>query len=256
MSSYDPWVVVSEFRQQNSVLYNRFRNMTQSFPGLAKLCNNPVLANRIYRSECSKYDNISEALYDLDKLSDNHVLIRFTEVDLCCIFEYHQYLYFITNVSDDIVEYGTNVELYQVVLSGKRQKLVFACTNFDQFDKLQHYAKDCFHVDVSKSNNQLTVNIPLNNESEIADNYNMLYNYIYNRNDITCCDSMKPVPLLQKLDYKYRVYSCNDTLDIRSLEQLLNTIKTIGGSAPVTINITNSFNTVTNDRQSQDRKKK
>lgn len=225
----------NKFSEKNPELFKKAEALTGDYKILAKIYDNIKLFSRINKSGCLIYSELVFAIFALETLPDESILIQFTEIDLYGIFTSEQYLNFIKNLGDDIEEYDISVNLYQVVISGKKQKLVFACTDFKYFDKLQNYARDCFGEDVSKSSNQLTVNIITQNEAEIADNYNKLYNFINNRNDQPCCESMKQIQLLQAMQYKFRKYSCNDTLSAKNMEELVKALRGATINAPIII---------------------
>lgn len=234
----DPIHKSLQFSERKPDMYKKACTITGDIHILAKIYDNTILFNKVFNSGCKIFVELVYAMFELENSADNTVLIHFTEIDLYGLFGQQSYLDFIKNINDKIEDDNISVNLYQVVIGGSKQKLVFACTDVVYFEKLQNYARDCFKVNISNSSNQITVDIITQNESEISDNYNKLYNFIYNSGDSICCESMKQIQLLQKMQYKYRRYACNDTLTARNMEELIKLLKSathITINAPVNI---------------------
>lgn len=217
---------VFRFRDEVPNLYGRARAITRDMDILAKIHNNIKLFTKIYNSGCLIFVELVRAIYTINTLPDETLLIHFTEIDLYGIFTHDQYLHFIKNLNDEIEDHNINVNLYQIVISGKKQKLVFACTDINYFEKLQNYARECFQSNITNSSNQITIDIVTQSENEIADSYNKLYNYINNRRDYVCCESMKQIQLINDMNYYYRKYSINDTLESKTKDDLFKLIRT------------------------------
>ncbi len=218
---------VGAFARKHPQVYHRANNLApDNISFLLKVYDNMKLFNRISRSDGKLFLDLFGAIYTADVEDTDTVLIHFTELDLYCVFTPQQYLDFVKNIADDIDDYGYAVSVYQVVISGKHQKLVFACTNVEHFDKMKKYASDCFHTSISTSADQITVNIVNDSEIKIFENYNKLYNYIHKLGDENCCDSMKQIQLMESFMYKYRKYSCDDSLKVRSMDDLMLALRT------------------------------
>jgi hypothetical protein len=168
-----------------------------------------------------------------DKLekTENTILMYFIDLDLYCVFTYDQYADLMGNINQEMIHQPENIpnaNIYQVVLSNKKQKLVFACGNQTQFDRLQKYAKDCFKKDIQISGNQLTIDIIVENDTQILDNYNLLYRHIMNSRDAdieSCTDALRIIPTLEYINYKYRNYSCTDTITASDKDELLKLLR-------------------------------
>jgi ATP-dependent helicase/DNAse subunit B len=72
------------------------------------------------------------------------------------------------------------VNLYQVVLAGRAQKLVF-CPTKEYFTKLQNYARNCFKADTNISSGQLSVNPVTKTKINIAQLRQIIQFYIRDR---------------------------------------------------------------------------
>jgi hypothetical protein len=134
-------------------------NLTRDIVVLSKMYDNFVLTRSILRSRCSKFTRLLDALNAIEKEQDGHILIQFTDIDIFCVFENRQYTRFVDTIGMNIEADTPPIDLYQIVLAGKRQKMVFACTDSKCFTKLQTYARDCFDADVRTAKNQITVDI-------------------------------------------------------------------------------------------------
>lgn len=249
-SIYDDEIkIITQFKIDKLSIYKKAREITSDLEILIKIFHNCRLFSKIYNAFDDK--NKHKIFIDLRKSlefineQDESILIQFTDLNIYCAFEKNQYLDFIKNLNDVIEDDGINVNLYQVVLAGKKQKLVFACTDAKYFEKLQNYAKDCFKETVNKSENQITINIITSNETEIMENYNKLYNFIHVRGDDITCESMKQIqPIQESLTLKFRKYSCNDTLTAGNLDELIKLLRSSHVIINAPINIINGNNNI------------
>jgi hypothetical protein len=148
----------------------------------------------------------------MSKSPDDHILIQFTDIDIFCIFDNKQYTHFIDTVSMNLEADTPPIDLYQIVLVGKKQKMVFACTDSKYFAKLQTYARDCFDSKVTTSRNQITVDIVNSSEDEITANYDRLYKYIDSVGDNNCLEVMNEIRVISEATHRYRKFSLNDNL--------------------------------------------
>jgi hypothetical protein len=138
-------------------------------------------------------------------MSSDYILVHLANIDLFCVFEKEQYLLFAGNIEEP-------VDLYQIILAGKRQKMVFACTDSKYFAKLQTYARDCFNADVRIAKNQITVDIVNSSESDITDNYSKLYKYVERLGDNRCLEVMYEISILRESAHRYRKFSLSDNI--------------------------------------------
>lgn len=232
--------IILKFEKAKPKIYEMAQKVTDKQKTLVKISKNMMLFGKISKSKSQLFDNLTEALLKLRDSAAGVMLIQFTELDLWGIYTQIDYLALLTNIQFD-VDCDYNFNFYQIVLAGCKQKLVFACTNRDYYEKLQAYARDCFKTDVNECDNHITVNIETNNENEIIDCYNKLFKYIYNRGDEQCCESMKQIQAIPNAICDYRKYSCS-TGEIGEIneERLLKAIKTF----PVVIN--NTYNITVN----------
>jgi hypothetical protein len=233
---------ITEFSEKLPRQFNDACSITQNMSTLVKIYKNIKLFNRVKRAKCTIYTELVRALCAVDE-AESMILIHFTDIDLYCVFTNDDYLDLATNIQGDVEDQLYGVNIYQVVLSGKRQKLVFACTDPEYFDKLQRYACDCFNKPTSASANEVMVDIVTNDEKEIFDSYNKLYDFIRSRNDLPCCDAMKPIQLMRDISYQHRRYSCNDTLSALTMDRLVGLLR----SAVIVIGDNNVVNAINGD---------
>lgn len=230
----------NKFSEKKPELFKKAYLLTRDCLILAKIYDNLPLFSTYSRSNCEKYSQLIDALFNL---KPDSVLIYFAEINLYGLFTPEDYATFCRNIANKIEEDGIYVNVYQLVLSEQKQKLVFMCTEESYYEKMQKYATDCFNsAKIQQSCAEICVDFPCNGDNEIIAAYNKLYNFIRERGDIPCCESMKQIQLLQKHNYSYREYSCNDTLTARTIDELTQFVRSIpSSSAPqnLVINITN-----------------
>ena len=221
---FDTVETAYKFYKEKPALYKEAKKITRDNDLLDKIYNNQRLFKRVANSECVMSVDLSETIHDFAVRNDEF-LIYFTDIGVYGVFTPSQYKDFVGNIRDDVDDLGIKVDIYQVVLAGTKQKFVFACTDPKYFDKLKNYAKKCFDAPVSYSNNQITVDLPMLTEIDIIESYDKLCTYISKAKDDECCESMRQIPVMSSLTGKYRKYSCNDTLTIRSLEDLSKVLR-------------------------------
>jgi hypothetical protein len=206
---------------------------------LFKISKNEALFHRVRRLCPNVFTQSIEAIHHMKK-EPNNVLIHFSDIDLYGVFKYTEYIHFANNLREDIYQDNVAVHLYQLVLSGTKQKLVFVCSDAQYFSKLQTYAKDCFKTNTFRSNDQITIDIVTSNETEIFDSYVRLYNYVKTK-DPLAAESMKQIlPDLDNYDCSYRYYSCNDTLNASNVDELIKLLRTLPNNESITVNIYNN----------------
>lgn len=243
-------IKAAQFYENEPRLFALAEALTTKYDVLAMIYDNLLLFRSYIRADCIRYADLADALWNLQPES---VLIYFAEINLYGIFTTKSYLNFCRNLSDKVEDgdiTAENLSIYQLVFSGKRQKLVFVCTDASYVHKMSDYAKKCFAEIVSTSKQEITVNISCSNEDEISMAYNKLYNYIRDQKDLTCCNFMKQSQLLQRSQHQYREYECSDSIGVKSLDELLTILKTADHltiNGPITIN--NQCRITTNNNQ-------
>ncbi len=238
-----------KFRTEKPHIYARASELTDKNTILAAIAGNIPLFNSYMRAICERYSELAEALFNLEPDS---VLIYFAELKLYGLFTPQNYSDFCRNLADKIEDKDLTVNVYQLVLTEEKQKLVFICTDKEYYLKLHNYSTGCFGVaasQISQDNDQITVNTICSGDVEIISAYNKLYNYIRCKGDYQCCDVMKQVQLLQKFQHSYREYRCNETIDTKSLELLVATLKNIPNGAHIEqLNIAINQNVINGDQ--------
>jgi hypothetical protein len=227
-----------EFEDKHPVNFQRACRITDKFSIIAKMYDNMWLLEKLCMNRCTKFTDLAHALGSLEDSPDDNVLIQFTDIDLYCVFNSNQYTTFFETMEE-------TADLYQIVLAGKKQKLVFACTDNNYFTELQDYAKNCFNADVSTSKNQITIAVVNSNEGDIANNYDKLYEYVSRQKNKGCLEAMKDIRASRELTYKYRSYSISnliDCYDVRSIMNALRSITNLTVNGNVTINNINGNN--------------
>lgn len=230
----------NNFRVNNPAIFQKATLLTKDFDTLAKIYDNMLLFNVYMRAECQRHAELAEALWNL---KDDSILIYFAEINLYGIFTNDAYLNFCRNINGKIEDEELNaISVYQLVISGKKQKLVFMCTDVDYTRKMCDYARDCFGESVSSTKKQITVNISCNDENEITSAYNKLYNYVREKKDFQCCESMKQIQLLQKFQHGYRECEISESIAAIDNETLNKILKSIPNTpnAPIVIVIGNN----------------
>jgi hypothetical protein len=129
-------------------------------------------------------------------------------------------------------------ELYQLVLCSKRQKFVVACHDKEQFENLRTHASECFGAKTAAAGNQITVDIVMENETDIYEAYGKLSEYLLKRGE-KGHNSLVPIcPATSECGLKFRRYCSIDAfgIDVKP-EDILSTIRGCVINGPVVITI-------------------
>lgn len=221
-----------EFKDKDPKIFKQAYELTKNIETLAKIYDNMRLFKKLMKNKCTKYTSLVYALDAMEELLDNYLLIQFANIDLYCVFEHDQYASFIEETDDD-----ASVELYQIILAGNKQKLVFTCTDSDYFNKLQGHAKKCFNMGINVSKNQITIDIVNSCERDITDNYNKLYKYVSKFKDEDCLNAMNEMRTLNESKHEYRKFSIIDVIGYEgNFMDLLRSANHIIINGNVTIN--------------------
>ncbi len=205
------------------MVFARAITITKDYEILARISDNIDLFNMYYRSKCCKYISLSDALFDLQQDS---ILIHFADISLYGMFSPTNYTRFCIVAHDWNTASTDNggieilTHLYQLVLAGQQQKLVFICTDEAQYSQMRAYAEACFDSKSTQQGKEITVDIVCNGTADITVAYDKLYNYIRREGDETCASTMHHIQLLSYCGHDYRKYSCKDTIDVNTIEAL------------------------------------
>lgn len=216
-------VKLCQLSKKHPDVYEKILTYTDSCSVILKILEHQALFERLCRIKCERFASLGDFIHGIPPEA---VVIYLADIGLYGVFTHATYFEFCTSTRDNMDDEGASVDLYQVVISERKQKLVFACTDPSQFLKLREYANKCFSKTVSVSNSEISVDIACNGDTDIATAYNKLYNLIRNHGDMDCCNAMKPIPVFRKDDVDYREYSCVNTLGAISLEELISALKT------------------------------
>jgi hypothetical protein len=208
-----------EFKDKHPINFLHAYEITDELNIIAKLYDNMGLLEKLHANECAKFTKLTCALDSLDDSPDDNVLIHFADINLYCVFNGIQYVLYFETMDE-------SANLYQIVPTRLRQKLVFECLDDACFAKLQDYAKNCFNADVHASRNQITVNVVNFNERETDDNYNRLCEYVGKQRDMNCIRAMKKIPVLYERMHKYRYYLFDGALQITNVMNINTTDRT------------------------------
>ncbi len=248
------------FSEDYPKIYAMALSLTENVSILGKICENRLLFYRAarYCDSCKLpvYMDVRNALYNFrEKIGsdDDCLLIQISEISMYIIFRQEEYMNFLQNLSFRETGGVNRFEIHQLVLSGRKQKFAFICTDKVNFDRLKKYAGECFFgSDQITSRDQITINIECNSESDIFDNYSRLYNYISDAGDEICVESMKQLHLYTDFltGIKYRKYACDDNIDNCYSKEFSKLLRSIHKEIPkCQINIINNYggcNTVNN----------
>lgn len=246
MEPQHPYDIVGKFRVDSKTLFDKAFDVTGDMNILAKMYHNQLLTSIIIDIKPFIFAETLKAIDRLKRMNMNGVIVNFTLLGIYAVFTYDQYRRLLNRISDGVDDGNIdkdNINLYQVVLICQRQKLVFACTNPLCFEKMQRYAKDCFNVEVTRDNNQITVNLYAESEKEFSTLYNKLYEYIDNKNDEKCFESLAEVKIKKEGGDLCREYNINmiPVGGSANLQDILKMIKTINDEdykqSKLTINV-------------------
>lgn len=246
--------IMNDLVNNNLRLYNIAVKHTTDMELLAKMYHNQELSTKMLNHCTTIYTDIGQALSDYKNRYSDCIIIHILDLDLYAVFTYEKYSTFLTSIKDGITDEKItkdDLKLYQIVLSGQRQKLVFAITNLAYFDKMKDYISECFNnpgtkVDSILINDQITINIYANSEKELEDMYVKLNNYIYQRNDKKCASSMRRSILFNAGSDQYRAHDCSDVPETDDMTAVYKILKTVNikdiQNLNLTVNINNSIN--------------
>jgi hypothetical protein len=188
-------------------------------------------------------DNIGNALASV---KEDNIVIYFAELGLYGVFSPNIYRHFCENIHTPISSGDLPItDLYQVVLTGHKQKFVFACSNQEYIDGLRKHAELCFAKTTKISKMEITVDTECDTGFSIYTSYQKLYRYLEKINEHKYLNSMNPILESQMDEYLFRLYNCNDNIDTylnnNNIMSILRNIPTTNG----TINIVmgNQINT-------------
>jgi hypothetical protein len=213
---------VAEFCLNNPMLADEIMKVTDSLKIISKISENVPIFNVYRRADCQRFANITDAFFSL-RISN--ILIYIAEIDLYGLFTLQNYIKFCRDINDKIEDVHNKINIYQIVLAEQKQKLVFTCNNANHYLNILYYSSECFGATAIWIGSTISIAIPCIGDSGVITAYNKLYNYIRNQGNLDCCESMKQIPLLQKCQYYYREYFCNDTLGDTSVEDLVKSLK-------------------------------
>lgn len=229
------------FRKDRPRIFKDAMGITKDCEVLAKIYDNIPLFRVYYGSECTRYKSADDALYDLQQDS---ILMYFADIDLYGMFTPDNYTSFCSSIREKKADYDFEVDIYQLVLAEHKQKLVFLCTDEKYYDKMKTYAEACFGTTTHRLQKEITVNIPCNGNEDIISAYDKLYNYICDHGDQQCGEAMKQFQPRKTRYYSYRKYKCSDTLDVRTVEALVELLRSMTINAPIIIGNNNTMKNI------------
>ncbi len=218
-------------------LFGEVRNST-----LSNIMKNLRIFNVYKRSKCRKFTTILQAL---DEMTDNHVLVCISELQLYGLFEIDDYFHFTRSLHEKFEDDGISSNSYQVVLNNSNQKLVFlwSCTDKSTnagaaIEKITKYVKDFFGSTITVEDTgdklEITINkiILGNNRNEQYDN---LFNYICQR-DRALADKLTILQTYREREYRYTIPKIKTVSTMEDLMTILKTSHNITINAPIIIN--------------------
>jgi hypothetical protein len=220
---------------------------------LTKIYNNLELFRLIRLSVPKFIDNIVEALAIL---KEDNIMIYFAELGLYSVFDPDTYQTFCKSTYDKIDD-GILItpDIYQVVLSSHKQKLVFACSNQEYIEELKKHAEECFKKTAKLSRSEINVNVECKDNCAIYNMYDDLYAYLESNHFEKYCQSINQIPCKIKNNYKFRLYNCSDNVNARLSDQTIQSIlRNIPPGTPVNIIIgnNNTMNNITNNAKDRE----
>lgn len=132
------------------------------------------------------------------------------------------------------------LNVYQIVLTGKRQKLVFASDNSEYFEELQKLAAACFKTTVRRGKDQISVSVPTTDEADLFKKFDLLAAYVDMHGGSEMRETMQTVRTERSGESQFRQYHMAEIF--RHAADNLVTIMEHLQSMPPQINITNSTN--------------
>jgi hypothetical protein len=222
---------------------------------LEKIAGHITLAVAYFASKCKKFTKLTEAIRAAEESNDN-ILVHFMSFGLFGVYEPQQYAEFCGNLRNTLEEASGDInpadtsavpgllDMYQVVLCGKRQKLVFACDNSDFFEQLQKLATACFGVESYRDESQISVDIMTTDETDILKKFTQFTKYVEKHGSSGMKASMHTVQVESEDEYLLRQYRAGGV--VLTAEGLEEIIRRMFHAPPVSININNITNSTIN----------
>lgn len=254
--------------QEDESLFTRANIITKNYEIILKVFDNPGLFDAAYF--CCKrvedtisggavfrlYDNIGDTL---DKMVDNDVLIYFSNLGLYGLYYIEGYTGLIKTIETDMMKRNKDLyesgklktlkkpEIYQVVMSGKKQKFVFACKDAQHFEAFERCAEKCFGKRVIfRSGNEITLDFDVESTKDILATFSTLTDFI-EATSKDFSDFMKKINTHTYCGIEYRKYSCSSAIDFWSNNKPANWLAFTHTVNINTVNNINSNNTNSNN---------
>jgi Fe-S-cluster formation regulator IscX/YfhJ len=205
---------------------------------IRRISENRRLFNLYSRQKFNKYFDMAEAMYD--SIEGDKILISFTDLKLYAnITSIEEFNDFTKNASD-LLDEGNNVNLNQILLSDRKQKIIFVSSGDSAgiVEKIRIYVRNYLKSDISVLKTDINTQITI---EDFAENYDAvrikfidLQDHIGEK-DMDLAKMLNLLPRNRKYSYKFIEANINDCLRLDSVDKLIKMFKTPVG--PVIINL-------------------
>lgn len=236
------WKQAYEFSEKKPQLYLEIVDMfgTNVPPHIfVNIANHTRLFGVFKRHTSSKFITALDALDQMTRAGDDHVLIFLSELQLYGLYTVDEYVKFMYQLSEKIADELQSTPC-QVVLADRKQKLVFICNADDKtiLTKISKYVQDYLGSNIKTCEGSQKIEITVNKISDISrdDMFDGLFTYISQR-DKSIADLLSLPKVIREREYKYTIPRID--ISIKTTEELLSVLKTghtININAPIIIN--------------------
>ncbi len=203
---------------------------------ISAISNNEELFQKYHGRFSKKYYDPLEAICDA---SGDEIVVSFTDLKLYAIIEdLDQFTKFIENARD-IVNDGYPCNLNQIILTNKKQKIVFVTSNGDVVNKINNFIRDQLHTTASVIKTGDLTQISIDDFADSYDDMLLRFDRIREYLAMTYDDISQFISLLPRSGpaiHRYTEPNISDCINVKSVEQLIKILKT---HYPVTINVIN-----------------
>lgn len=224
---------------------NRATAFTSNVFTLAKIAKHINISRQYFGNESQKFQSVADALAAAQSLPDS-ILISFANLGLYAVYTPAEYAAFCNKTGNSFEQIQENTDadpykglnVYQIVLTGTRQKLVFASDNSEYFEELQKLAAECFKTTARRDKNQISVSVPTTDESDLFKKFDLLAAYVDMHGGPEMRETMRTVQVDRNGENQFRQYHMVEIFKLATdnLAVIMEHVQ----SMPVQITITNS----------------
>lgn len=168
-------------------LYHEMNKLTKNVDSLLAISRHPALYSSIHSSTNKEYIQLSDAITEAAK-SPESFLVSFPTINMYAVFTPGNYLKFTQEYSKS--PQNEVPDLYQIVLSGFPQKLVFVSDTAEYHERICRIASELFGVNSKVDGNRITMDILVDNTKDLKTMHDRLITEVRSRGSTKMKDSI------------------------------------------------------------------